>query len=109
MALFSDRGEQTLYQRLAEKQDLVQAALAEKDWTQTPDQARELLRLSVPEARVLASVAVGDSAQRVTDLLWDRYHPQYKVWIPFAAIGVIAAVALAIFGQMAKRWKDMNA
>lgn len=44
-----------------------------------------------------------------TQLLWDTYHPQYYVWIPFAAIGVVAALALAVFGQMAKRWKDMNA
>jgi hypothetical protein len=42
-------------------------------------------------------------------LLWETYHPQYKVWIPFASIGVLAAIALGIFGQMAKRWKDMNA
>jgi MFS family permease len=109
MSVFSDDGEPTLYQRLAEKQHVIQAALAEKDWSQSPEQARQLLRLSVPEARVRASVVVNGSAQRVTDLLWDRYHPQYKVWLPFAAIGVLAAIALAIFGQMAKRWADMNA
>jgi hypothetical protein len=28
---------------------------------------------------------------------------------PNAAIGVIATIALGIFGRMAKRWKDMNA
>lgn len=44
-----------------------------------------------------------------TRLLWDTYSPQYHVWIPFAVIGVVAAIALGIFGQMAKRWKDMNA
>ena len=42
-------------------------------------------------------------------LLWETYHPQYWVWLPFAAIGVIAAVALGIFGRMARRWADMNA
>ena len=31
------------------------------------------------------------------------------VWIPFALIGVVAAVALWIFGRMARRWSDMNA
>jgi hypothetical protein len=31
------------------------------------------------------------------------------VWLPFAVIGVGAIIALAIFGQLAKRWKDMNA
>ncbi len=44
-----------------------------------------------------------------TKLLWETYDPQYVVWIPFAVIGVISAVGLAIFGQMAKRWKDMDA
>ena len=44
-----------------------------------------------------------------TRLLWEKYHPQYHVWIPFAVIGILAAIALAIFGQMAKKWKDMNA
>jgi hypothetical protein len=37
------------------------------------------------------------------------HQPQYAVWTPIVAIGVIATVALGIFGQMAKRWKDMNA
>lgn len=44
-----------------------------------------------------------------TRLLWDTYHPQLWVWLPFAAIGIVSVVALAIFGQMAKRWSDMNA
>jgi MFS family permease len=48
------------------------------------------------------------NGQEATALLWQTYHPQY-VWLPFAAIGVVAAIALAIFGQMAKRWRDMNA
>lgn len=44
-----------------------------------------------------------------TRILWETYNPHYAVWIPFAVVGVIAAIALFIFGQMAKRWKDMNA
>ena len=44
-----------------------------------------------------------------TQLLWDTYSPQYTVWIPFAAIGVFATIALVVFGHMAKRWKDMDA
>jgi hypothetical protein len=46
--------------------------------------------------------------QQATALLWQTYHPQL-IWLPFAAIGVVAAIALAIFGQLAKRWRDMNA
>ena len=68
-----------------------------------------LLELNPYEARALVAVEVGDSAKSATKLLWDTYHPQYKVWLPFAAIGFVAIVALAIFGNMAKRWKDMNA
>ncbi len=44
-----------------------------------------------------------------TKLLWDTYHPQYYVWLPFAAIGIIAAIALAIYGRLAMKWSDMNA
>jgi len=52
---------------------------------------------------------IGKSGPEATQILWDAYDPQFYVWIPFAAIGVVAAIALAIYGQMAKRWKDMNA
>ncbi len=48
-------------------------------------------------------------AQAATQLLWDTYDPHLWVWIPFASIGAVAAVALLIFGQMAKKWKDMDA
>jgi hypothetical protein len=41
-------------------------------------------------------------------VLWDTYSPQH-IWIPFALIGVVAAVALWIFGRRARQWKDMNA
>lgn len=61
------------------------------------------------EAFAKLQEVLGKTGPETTQLLWDTYDPQYYVWMPFAAIGVIAAVALAIFGQMAKRWKDMNA
>ncbi len=48
-------------------------------------------------------------AMAATQLLWDTYDPHLWVWIPFASIGAVAAIALLVFGQMAKRWKDMNA
>ena len=61
------------------------------------------------EAFVKLQEVVGLDGVQATQLLWDTYQPQYHVWIPFAAIGVVAAIALAIFGQMAKKWADMNA
>ena len=44
-----------------------------------------------------------------TALTAETYHPNAKVWIPFAVIGVIAAFGLWVFGRRAKRWSDMNA
>lgn len=51
----------------------------------------------------------GLDATAATRLLWETYDPQYAVWIPFAAIGVVATVALVVFGRMARRWSDMDA
>ena len=97
------------YSRLADKQDLIVKALDAKDWTRSPELVPPLLRLNPYEARALAAAEVADSPLNTTQELWDNYLPQYKVWIPFAAVGVLAMIALAIFGQMAKRWADMNA
>ncbi len=33
----------------------------------------------------------------------------FHAWIPFASIGVLAAIAPAVYGKLAKRWSDMNA
>jgi len=98
-----------LYGRLAENEDLIQKAFNAKDWTKTPDQAAQLLGMNPYEALSLAAAEVNHAPLTATKRLWDKYDPQYKVWIPFAAIGVLATIALGIFGQMAKRWKDMNA
>ncbi len=109
----ADEGEMTEegvdYTRLAGKQDLIIKALDAKDWTRSPELVPPLLRLNPFEARSLAAAEVARSPATTTRLLWNEYDPQYKVWIPFAAIGVVAMIALAIFGQMAKRWADMNA
>lgn len=65
----------------------------------------------IPRTEAFAKLqeVVGLDGMQATKLLWDTYQPQYAVWIPFATIGVVAAIALAVFGQLAKRWKDMNA
>lgn len=97
------------YHRLAGKPDLIQKALAAKDWSDSPEQAAQLLGLNPFEARALVAAEVNHAPFHTTRLLWSTYHPQYKVWLPFAAIGVAAAIALAIFGQLAKKWADMNA
>jgi MFS family permease len=45
----------------------------------------------------------------VNKLLWRTYAPHLRVWIPFAIIGGVAALALFVFGRLARRWKDMDA
>jgi len=98
-----------IFTRLAPNQDLIQKTLDAKDWSKTPAQAAYLLQLNPAEARALVAAEVGNAPYNATLMLWDKYDPQYAVWIPIAAIGVLATIALGIFGQMAKRWKDMNA
>jgi len=61
------------------------------------------------EAMIKLQEVTGLDAAGATQLLWDTYSPQVRVWIPFAAIGVLSAIALWIFGRMARRWSDMNA
>jgi len=97
------------YTKLAGKQELIQKALNLTNWSNSPEEAKRILRLNPFEARSMVAAEVDKSPLKTTRMLYDKYDPQYKVWIPFASIGVLAAIALAIFGQMAKRWKDMNA
>ena len=61
------------------------------------------------EAMAKLQEVLGIDSIAATRLLWDTYNPQYHVWLPFAAIGVAAIIALIIFNQMARRWSDMNA
>lgn len=67
--------------------------------------------LGVPRTRAFATLQelLGKDGVETTRILWDTYDPHLHVWLPFAAIGVVAAVALYIYGKMAQRWSDMNA
>lgn len=67
--------------------------------------------LNIPRTQAFARLQeiTGLDAVNATRMLWDTYHPNVKVWIPFAIVGVISAIALWIFGRMAKRWTDMDA
>ena len=101
--------DRSTWDRLAIKQGLIKKSLAKKDWTRSSEDAAYLLGLSPFETRALVAAELTEAPVVATRLLWDKYNPQYKVWLPFAAIGILAAIALAIFGRMAKRWSDMNA
>lgn len=48
--------------------------------------------------------ATGLDAAGATRLLWNTYHP-YRLWYPFAAIGVGSAVCIYFYGLWAKRYE----
>ena len=79
-----------------------------KSWDGQVESLEVLTGVSRPEALETMQRVVGVDGVEATRLLWVTYSPQ-KIWYPFAAIGVAAAVALYIFGRMARRWKDMDA
>jgi hypothetical protein len=82
---------------------------ADKNWDGSVATLEAALGVERKGAFAKLQEVTGLDAVEATQLLWDTYDPQYGVWLPFAAVGVFAIIALAIFGQMAKRWKDMNA
>ncbi len=82
---------------------------AGKKWDGSIETLESTIGVSRTEAFARLQEVLGLDATQATQLLWDTYNPQYAVWLPFAAIGVFAVIALAIFGQLAKRWSDMNA
>lgn len=105
-----------VYGRFGEKATLALRYLIEQtprgaglSWTGDSAAAAKALGVTRPEAMDTLQQVLNLDAHQVTHLLWTTYSPQYYVWIPFACIGVVSAIALAIFGQMAKRWKDMDA
>lgn len=82
---------------------------AGKSWNGDVSTLETVLGVTRPEAMLKLQEVTGLDAVSATRLLWNTYHPNTKVWIPFAAIGIVSAVALWIFGRMARRWSDMNA
>jgi len=105
-----------VYGQFGEKAVLALRYLAEKTpfgaghaWDGQVGSLEAALGVPRTQAMVKLQEVTGLDATAATRLLWDTYHPHLYVWIPFAAIGVVAAVALWIFGRMARRWSDMNA
>lgn len=101
-----------VYGRFGEKATLALRHLATMQghaWSGDVKSMESLLGVKRTDAMTRLQELTGLDASAATRLLWDTYDPQLHVWIPFAAIGVISAIALAIFGQKAKRWSDMNA
>lgn len=105
-----------LYHHYGEKAILAQRYLMEhtplgagRPWGGDAGSLEQALGVSRVEAFARLQSVLGQSAADATRTLWNTYHPQYFVWIPFATIGALAIVALAIYGRMARRWADMNA
>ncbi|MBN2577944.1 MAG: MFS transporter [Pirellulales bacterium] len=104
-----------VYGRYGEKATLALRYLAEKTswglakhWNGDFSTLERTLGIKRPQAMDKLQEITGMDPHAATRLLWDAYSPHY-VWIPFALIGVAAALALWFFGQRAKRWSDMNA
>ncbi len=104
-----------VYGRFGEKAVLALRYLAEKTpfgqgklWNGELATLEATLGVHRPEAMAKLQEVTGLDPVAVTQLLWNTYHPHY-IWIPFACIGVLAALALWVFGRMARRWNDMDA
>jgi len=82
---------------------------ADKGWDGQIATLETALGITRSGAMAKLQEVTGLDAVAATRLLWDTYQPNIWVWVPFAMIGVVAIVALFIFGRMARRWSDMNA
>ncbi len=105
-----------VYGHFGEKAVLAQRYLLEhtplgegKVWDGNAASLEQALGVMRTEAMTTLQVFTGLDATGATQLLWDTYSPHLWVWIPFAAIGIVSAIGLWIFGRLARRWSDMNA
>lgn len=105
-----------VYGHYGEKAVLALKYLAEKTpfgqgkgWDGNVGNLESALGVKRTEAMAKLQEVTGLDATEAVRMLWDTYHPNVMVWIPFAAVGVVSAIALWVFGRMAKRWSDMNA
>jgi MFS family permease len=105
-----------VYGHYGEKAVLALKYLAERTsfgqglgWNGDVTTLESVLGVKRTEAMAKLQEVTGLDPVAATRMLWDTYHVNARVWIPFAVIGVLSAIALWIFGKMAKRWSDMDA
>ena len=106
-----------LYGNFGEKAVLAQRYLAEKTdylsakgrgpWNAEVGSLSDTLAVQRHEAYAELKQYLGLSGETATQLLWETYHP-YRVWYWFAAVGIVAIIALLIFNLRARKWQDMN-
>ena len=104
-----------VYGRYGEKAVLALRYLAEhtpfgadRAWNGDVSTLEAALGVTRIEAMLKLQTVTGWDAVTATQRLWDVYSPQ-RIWIPFALVGVAAAIGLWVFGRLARRWSDMNA
>ena len=80
------------YRKLAGSNDLLQKALAAKDWSKCPAYAAQVVGMNPFEARALAATDEG----RARKVLWDAYKP-YTVWYYLGAVGLLGTLGMVVF------------
>lgn len=105
-----------VYGHYGEKAVLALRYLAERTalgndlkWDGDVSRLESLLGIPRSAAMTRLTEVTGLDPAAATRLLWDTYSPHLHVWLPFAAVGVVSAFGLWIFGRMARRWSDLNA
>jgi hypothetical protein len=78
-----------VYDQMGDKANLALRYLSEK---------HGLAGVERTEAVAKLQAVLGLDANRVTQLLWDTYHP-YELWYPFAAIGLASAVGIFLYAR----------
>jgi len=105
-----------VYGHYGEKANLALRYIAEKtslkdtvNWDGNITSLETTLGIARTDAMVKLQELTGLDSTAATRLLWDTYSPHIYVWVPFAMVGVVSAIALYIFARMARRWSDMDA
>jgi MFS family permease len=85
-----------IYDRMGDKANLAMRWLAEhRGMTEGVERTHAM--------DTLQRVA-GLDAVRATDLLWQAYHP-WKLWIPFASVGIAAAIGIWLYSLWVRKYE----
>lgn len=98
------------YGNFGEKAVLAQKYIAEHlrgEWNGDMKSLAEAAGVGRSGSFVDLQQRLGVDAIQATELLWETYQP-HQVWYPFIGVGVVSAIALFVFGRMARGWADMD-
>ncbi len=71
------------------------------------EEVKNITGVERTEAVAKMQEVMGMDAVEVTNLLWNTYDP-YTLWFPFAAIGIVSAIGMVVYGMFARRWEAEN-